>query len=106
MTNLVFERGEDLLIAVGVGTVELAPHVTAEIFVSVIRIRKSLPGNDACPGVVDVDIAGVVEHIGGEAAGGTHVHFQGEELPRLMQAEELEVEETLADVECFERALS
>src|SRR5688572_17613534 len=87
MTNLVFVRGEDLLLRVSIRTIELAPYVPAVILVSVIRIWEFFPGNDACPGIVYVNVAGVVEHVGGEAAWRTHVHFQGDLLARLVLVE-------------------
>src|SRR6185369_16970691 len=75
VTDLISICREDLLLAMSVRTIGLAPDITAIILVSIIRIWEAFPQNNACPGIINIDVAGIVEHVGGETSWRTHIHF-------------------------------
>ena len=98
----------DLLVAVqeglavpaaGVGAVEVLAH----------RHVGAAESHHVGPDLVDVGGAGEVDHVGGEAAAGAHVHLQGHDLAFfahaglvLGHAEELEVDEPALDPEALD----
>src|ERR1051325_8943528 len=105
MANLIAIQRQDFLLAVSIGTIRLAARVKTIILVSVIRVWEAFPCDDARPGVVDVNVAGVVEHVRGEAAWRPHIHLQGEEIVRC-GTEKLKMEKALAYVKGFEGTAS
>src|SRR5215207_9095815 len=73
---------------------------------SVIGVRERLARHDARPGMVNINIAGVIEHVRGESAGRAHIDLQRKEIARVFLTEKFEVEEALTDVKRFQHAAS
>src|SRR5215208_4920156 len=102
MADLVSVGRENLLLAVSIGAVGLAAGVTTKIYVSIVGIAKALAGQDAGPGLIDVDITGVVEHVSREPTRRAHVYFQGNQVIGSRLAKKFEVEEAFTDIKRFE----
>src|SRR6266487_4827845 len=98
MTNLISISLENFLLVMRIVTVELTAHITTIILMAVLWIREAFSRDNARPSIVDINITGIVEHVSGEAARGTHIHFQREETACVILTEEFKVEETLTDV--------
>ena len=72
------------------------------------RFRALIKGDHICPDLVNIGFMGKVIHIGGIAAGWTHVHFQTDDIAGLTQTfhilgqtEELQVEEAASCAKSF-----
>src|SRR3989337_987319 len=102
MANLISIGLEKFILTMRIITVECTAHITTIILMAVIWIWESLPCNDARPGIVNIDIAGIVEHVSGESARRAHIHFEREQTACGILTEEFKVEEALTDVERFQ----
>src|SRR5215208_5525266 len=101
MADLVSVGRENLLLAVSIGAVGLAAGVTTKIFVSIVGIGKAFAGQDAGPGLINIDIAGIVKHVSSEPTRRTHVYFQGDEFTSSRLAKKFEMEEAFTDIKRF-----
>src|SRR5215216_6858446 len=106
LADLFSISGENFLFAMRVGPVRFAAGVATVILVSVIGVREAFACKDARPGIVNIDVTGIIEHVGGETARRTHIHFQGQKIVRSGLAEKFKMEESLANIERFQDTAS
>src|SRR5215208_5956931 len=101
MADLVSIGRENFLLTMSIGAVGLAAGVTTEIFVSIVGIWKAFTSQDAGPGLIDIDITGVVEHVSREPTRRAHVYFQGNQVIGSRLAKKFEMEEAFTDIKRF-----
>src|ERR671922_1595430 len=62
-----------------------------------IGIWKPFPGDDARPGIININVTRIIEHIQCQAPWRTHIDFQSTKLPSLSLSKKLKVKEPLVD---------
>ena len=88
---------------VAVDAVEFAANITAVVGARVLS-GEAVEGDQVGPFPVDVDIVGVVEHVGCQAAGRADIDLQADNAVVFQGAEEFKVEEALSNSESIEVA--
>ena len=89
---------EDLVVAVVVAVMVFPAGVAAMVPALPGSLAGGAGNQQVGPHPIDIDIAGVVEHIGGVAAGRPHIDFEGD-VAAGWGLKEFDVEKSLPDFE-------
>lgn len=102
VNDAVTEAHEHFLVGQGIGAKRFAPGV-ADVVRSGQLSATAIVEQHIRPFIVQIDIAGIVEHIEAQPAWRAHVDFERHQPP-VGSAKELEVEEAFAHIERSEEA--
>ena len=88
---------QNIFMAVGIVPVEFAAGIATVVFARVVY-GNLVANQQLGPDLVNINITGIVKHVGGEAAGRPHIDFQGH-VAVSRRLEEFDVKKSFAYLE-------